>query len=170
MSSGLFGVIMGSSILNARSTKTVDWVGPLTTQTRLTQKMWKIQFDSEGGCFDMNNLTSILETILRQNGGWIVLVMLIIAIAAIAIVAIIILKEGTKSLGERIADSVDNNINRKSAIRLKELDVRREELRIHKMMANANISSVTTINDLVKTNIAQRSDSNANNNANNPNP
>lgn len=118
----------------------------------------------------MNNLTSILETILRQNGGWIVLVTLIIAIAIIAIVAIIILKEGTKSLGERIADSVDNNINRKAAIRLKELDVRREELRLHKMMANANISSVKTINDLVKTNITQRSDSHANNNANNPNP
>lgn len=118
----------------------------------------------------MNNLTSILETILRQNGGWIVLVTLIIAIAIIAIVAIIILKEGTKSLGERIADSVDNNMNRKSEIRLKELDVRREELKIHKMMANANISSVTTINDLVKTNITQRSDSHANINANNPNP
>lgn len=118
----------------------------------------------------MEDLTSIFETILSQNGGWMVLITLIVAIATIAIIAIIILKEGTKSLGERIADSVDNNINRKAAIRLKELDVRREELRLHKMMANANISSVKTINDLVKTNITQRSDSHANNNANNPNP
>ena len=132
--------------------------------------MYKFILESEGGGFTLEDLTSIFETILSQNGGWMVLVTLILAIAAIAIVAIIILNEGAKSLGDRIADSVDNNINKKSTIRIKELEVRQEELQIHRMLVDSNITSTATINDLVKTNNTQRSDSNANNNANNPNP
>lgn len=96
----------------------------------------------------MEDLLLMIKAILSQNGGWMVLVTLIIALVLI----IISLIKGAKSLGERISDSVDNYVNKKSNIRVKELEVRREELEIQNMMAVASVESISTINDLAKTN------------------
>lgn len=95
----------------------------------------------------MEDLTIMLKTILSQNGGWMVLITLIISLMFI----IITLIKGAKSLGERVSDSVDNSVNKKSEVRIKELEVRREELKIQNIMAAAHAESTSTINDLAKT-------------------
>ena len=97
----------------------------------------------------MKDFIELIKTIQENPYGWVVFIMAIVALAAIVIVALVALKQGAKSLGERISDSLDNSVNKKSEVRLKELEVRHEELEIQKTFMSASAASVSILNDLI---------------------
>lgn len=94
----------------------------------------------------MENITELIKTIQEGLYGWVVLITAIIAIAVVAFAFVKTLEKGTQTLGIRIVESIDNNVNKKSEIRLKELEVRLKELEIQKAFTPQIAENISTYN------------------------